>query len=193
MLEASRFLIREQARPLQPHLSYDIYDGDTGECLGHAEEVLSAWDRFFRWFVSKRLRNTLIEIREEPDQALVFTIICGSYLLRPRVEVLDAMGSPVGYFQQKLFGYGFWIYNPDDQPLAKLQGNILGYDYTMTLPDAEVELGRVSKQWKGFLREMFSYKDTYAVELAPDLDGQPLMKMLLLAAALVTDLIYNTR
>ena len=58
-------------------------------------------------------------------------------------------------------------------------------------PDGSVELGHVSKKWGGVAKELFTSADTYAVDVSPDLSDQPMAKMLVLAAALATDMIFK--
>ena len=194
MLEARRFLVKEQVKILQAYHTYDLFDGDTGQPIGVAEEQISTWTQLMRWFVSKQLMSTRIEVREQTDDALVFTITRGWYLFRSRVEVHDALGSLVGWFQSKLFTWsgGFWVYDRDGQPFAEVKGSFLGFNYRMLTPDHAVELGHVTKKWKGLGLEMFTSADTYMVEINDDLLGQPLAKMLLLAAALATDMIFKS-
>jgi uncharacterized protein YxjI len=194
MLESRRFLVRERVKFLASHHTYDIHDADTEELTGTADEAISALTRVMRWFVSKQLMGTRIEVREKPDDSLVFTLGRGWYIFRSRVEVHDAQGELVGYLQSKLISWsgGFYVYDRDDRLFAEVSGNLIGFKYRMTTPDGAVELGRVSKQWKGFGREVFTSADWYLVEIAEDLDEQPMAKMLVLAAALATDMIFKS-
>lgn len=194
MLESRRFLVKEQVKFLKSHHTYDILDADTEELVGTADETISALTRLMRWFVSKQLTGTRIEVREKPDDSLVFTLSRGWYVFRSRVEVHDAQGALVGYLKSKLVSWsgGFHVYDRDDRTFAEVTGNLIGFKYRMTTPDGAVELGRVSKQWKGFTREAFTSADWYLVEVNEDLDEQPMAKMLVLAAALATDMIFKS-
>jgi uncharacterized protein YxjI len=49
----------------------------------------------------------------------------------------------------------------------------------------------VSKTWAGVVKGLFTAADTYLVEVNEDLDEQPLSKMLVLGAALATDMIFR--
>lgn len=194
MLESRRFLVKEQVKFLSSHHTYDIHDADTEELVGTADETISVLARVMRWFISKQLIGTRIEVREKPDDSLVFTLSRGWYVFRSRVEVHDALGVMVGYLRSKLisWGGGFHVYDRNDRPFAEVSGNLFGFKYRMTTPDGAVELGRVSKQWKGLSREVFTSADWYLVEVAEDLDEQPMAKMLVLAAALATDMIFKS-
>jgi uncharacterized protein YxjI len=194
MLEARRYLVKERVKFLASHKTYDIYDADTEEEIAVAEEKIGFLTQALRWFVSKQLMPTRVEIREKPDDSLVFTISRGWYLFRSRVEVHDAQGALVGYFKSKILTWsgGFYVYDKNDQQFAEVKGNFIGFKYRMLTPDGQVELGHVSKQWKGLAREIFTSADTYMVETNDDLTEQPMAKMLVLAAALATDMIFKS-
>ncbi len=196
MLDAQRYFVKERVKFLRAYASYDIYEGDdeSPDPAGTAEEKVGTLQQLLRWFVSKALMGTLIEVREKPDDALVFTISRGWYIFRSRVEVRDGQGELVGYFRSKVFtiGGGFHVYTPDDRHFAEVKGNLIGFNYRILTPDHAVELGHVTKKWGGVAKELFTSADTYAVELSEDLQEQPIAKMLVLAAALAVDMIFKS-
>ena len=193
MLERNRFVVREHVKFLTDRNTYDILDADTGEPVGTAEEHIGPTVRLLRWFVSKHLFPTRVEVREKPDDSLVFTIRRGGYIFRSRVEVLDSQGELVGSFRSKVLTIsgGFRVYDKHGNEFAEVKGRLFGFDYRFVTPDGKVELGRVSKKWGGVAKELFTSADTYGVEVSPDLAEQPLAKMLILAAALAVDMIYK--
>jgi uncharacterized protein YxjI len=193
VLERNRFVVREQVKLLADRNTYAILDGDTGEQVGTAEEHIGPFVRLLRWFVSKHLMPTRVEVREKPDDSLVFTIRRGGYLFKSRVEVLDAQGEEIGFFRSKVLTIsgGFQVYDKAGNDFALIEGKWLGFDYRFVTPDGTVQLGRVSKKWEGLAKELFTSADTYGVEVSPDLAEQPLAKMLILAAALAIDMIYK--
>lgn len=196
MLEPQRFLVKERVRFLAAGQTYDLFDADTDtrEPIGVASEVLGPLARLSRWFVSKQLTGTTVEVREKPDDSLVFTVRRGAYLFRSQVEVHDAHGEPVGWFKSKLLTWagGFHVYDHTGRLFAEVRGNFVGFDYRVLTPDGAVELGRVTKKWTSAVKELFTSADTYLVELNDDLAEQPLAKMLVLAAALATDMIFKS-
>jgi uncharacterized protein YxjI len=194
MLEARRFAVKEQRKFLSAVQTYDIYDPDTNDHLGVAEETIGPVKQVLRWFVSKALLGTEVDVREKPDNSLVFRIRRGPYIFRSRVEVLDAQGELVGYFVSKILtiGGGFHVYTKDDTHFAEVKGNWIGFDYRFLSPDRAVELGRVTKEWRGLATEFLFSADSYLVEPGEELAGDPMAKMLLLAAALATDLIFKS-
>ena len=187
-------MVKEQIKFFKSHHTYDIYDGDTEEQIGIAEEKRDFFTRIFRWFVSKQLMPTRVEVRETSDNSLVFVITRGWYLFRSRVEIHDADGMMIGYFKSKLisFGGGFYVYDKSDKQFAEVKGNLFGFNYRVVTPEGDFEMGTVTKKWGGVAKELFTSSDTYRVEVNEDLQHQPIAKMLVLATALATDMIFKS-
>ena len=195
MLEHNTFVIKEKVKILSNVQSYDILDAK-GELLGTAQETIGFMTQMLRWFMSKQFLPTRLEVREKPDDSLVFSIRRGWYLFRSRVEVHDSQDQLVGYFKSKFFTIsgGFHVYDKDDKHFAEVKGKLLGWNYRFLTPDGKVEMGQVSKKLgaMGILKELFTSADTFGVEVSEDLEDQPMAKMLILAATLAIDLIYKS-
>ncbi|MBX9581375.1 MAG: hypothetical protein K2X87_13825 [Gemmataceae bacterium] len=195
MLDRNTFVVKERVKLISNTNTYDILDGESGEPVGTAEENIGPVVQLLRFFISKHIMPTRIEVREKPDDSLVFTIRRGAYIFKSRVEVHDAQGELLGYFKSKFFTIsgGFHIYDKDDKHFAEIKGKWLGWDYRFLTPDGQVEMGRVSKKLGalGLVKELFTSADTYAVAINPELADEPLAKMLVLAAALAIDTIYK--
>ena len=194
MLEADKFAVKEQVKFLKSSQSYEIFDGDSGELIGTAVETIGGLNKMLRWVVSKALMPTRFEIREKPDDALVFVIRRGAYIFRSRVEVLNADGELIGFFKSKILtiGGGFHVYDKDGNHFAEVKGNLIGFNYQIRTPDKAVELGTVKKKWGGAARELFTSADSYMVDIADDLKDQPVAKMLTLATALAIDMVFKS-
>ena len=194
MLESQKFLVKERVKFLAAHASYEIYDGDTREIIGTAEEEIGFLVRAMRWLISKQLMPTRVEVREKPDDSLVFTVTRGWYLLRSRVEIRDAQDVLVGYFKSKLFSFGggFLVFDAKDTQFADVKGNLIGFKYRVLTPGGDFEMGKVSKEWGGLAKELFTSADSYLIEVHEDLHEQPIAKMLVLAAALAVDMIFKS-
>lgn len=194
MLEARRFAVKEKRKILSSVQEYEIYDPDTNRQIGHAIENIGSLKQILRWFVSKALLGTTVEVRETEDDSLVFTVSRAPYIFRSRVEVRDAQGQLVGYFQSKILtiGGGFHVYTKDDRHFAEVKGNWIGFNYRFLTPDHSVELGRVSKEWRGLATEFLFSADSYLVEPSDELADDPMGKMLIVAAAIATDLIFRS-
>lgn len=195
MLEKNTFVIKEHVKFVSNSNTYDILDAETGGMLGVAQENIGLMKQLLRFVLPKQIMSTEVQVREKPDDQLVFTIRRGPYLFRSRVECRDANGEVVGYFQSKFFtiGGGFHIYDKNNQHFAEIKGKWTGYNYRFLSPDGKVELGQVSKKlsFGAIVKDLFTSADTYAVQVNPDLAAEPLSKMLLLAGALAIDTIYK--
>jgi uncharacterized protein YxjI len=197
VLECNTFAITEHKKILSSVQSYDIKNGETGDLVGIAIENIGGLTKLLRWVMSKQLLPTTVEVREKPDDSLVFTIRRGAYLFRSRVEVRDAQGQLVGYFKSKFLTIsgGFHVYDKDDKYFANVQGKMFGFNYKFLTEDGKVQLGEVAKKLgglAGIAREIFFSADNYFLKVNPDLAEQPLAKMLLLAATLAVDIIYKS-
>ncbi|MGL6095719.1 MAG: phospholipid scramblase-related protein [Fimbriiglobus sp.] len=199
MLDARRFVVKERVKLLAAYQTYDLYDPDSSrpdEPVAVAEEKISGLIQMLRWVIAKQLMPTRVEIREKPDDSLVFSITRGVAFFRPRVEIYDAQDQMIGYFKSKLFSFGggFWVHTPDDKQFAEVKGNFTGFNYQMLSPGGS-ELGTVTKKLSaaGLAKELFTSADTYTVEVAEDLSDNPMAKMLVLAAALAIDVVFKSR
>ncbi len=197
MLECNKFAIQEHKKILSSVQSYDIRNGETGDLVGTAFENIGAITKTLRWFVSKHIMPTMVEVREKPDDSLVFTLRRGWYIFRSTVEVRDSQDQLVGSFRSKVFtiGGGFHVYDKEGKYFAHVKGSLFGFNYRFLTEDGKVELGHVAKKlggMAGLAKEMFFSADNYFLEVNPDLAEQPMAKMLLLAATLSVDIIYKS-
>ena len=97
MLEKNTFVVKEHVKLISNSNTYDILDAETGNQLGTAQENIGIVKQLLRFVLPKQLMSTVVEVREKPDDQLVFSIRRGMYIFRSRVEVLDANGALVGY------------------------------------------------------------------------------------------------
>lgn len=192
MLERQRFFIKEQVAFLKTTDTYDIYDPDTQEHVGVAVENPGTFVTYARVLINKHFMPTKVEVRELPDESLVFTIRRPFSMWRAQVEVYDAEDELIGFFRSKLFslGGGFWVYDKDGNQFAEVKGNWVGWDFKFLTPDGN-ELGVITKKWAGLAKEFFSSADNYIVAIDDSLAAQPIAKMLLLAAALAIDIVFH--
>ena len=191
MLELQNYLVKEQVTFLKTVDTYDIFDPESGKQVGVAKEVPGALISTLRWFISKKLMPTKVEVREHPEGSLVFTIKKPVALFRETVEVYDAEGHKVGHFKSKIFSIcgGFYVYDKNDSQFAEVRGKWTGWEFEFVTPEGH-NMGRVTKKWAGALKELFTKADTYVVSIADDLAEQPIAKMLLLAATIAIDVVY---
>merc|ERR1719340_560803 len=61
-------------------------------------------------------------------------------------------------------------------------------EFKVLSPDGSAEVGKISKQWSGFLKETFTDADNFGINFPMDLDVK--MKATLLGALFLVDFMY---
>lgn len=160
MLESSRLLVGPRRPAGEASVrSREVRDRETGERLGAVREApRPAW---LRW-----LPGPVLEVREAGDEPLLFTVR-RTWVAVPTWEVLDAEGRCVGYFRASE------VADPFGQTLAAWAAEGVGPGGRWVTPQGQ-ELLRVSPGWA----------EETVILFDPRLDGNPLGKMVLLAATL---------
>ncbi len=192
-LDLSEFVIKERVGFLKLADVYDIIDPKTEKVVALARETPPTWAKIFRFFVNKQLLPTAVTITEGDENGpVLFRLSKSMSFFRKKVVVEDGSGHPVGYFRTKLFAFkaGFALHNMQDEQVAELKGNWIGWDFKFIDKDGN-EAGVVTKKWSGIGRELFTSADTYMVSLKPEAAQDRALKVLLLAAALAVDVIFH--
>jgi len=188
MLALQQFFVKERAGMFKTSNTYDILNPQNQEKVGVAQEKPSMLLRM----LFKKAAPTAVEMRDAKEQ-LVFTIKKPlKFFGRPKIRVFDASNKELGYFVSKVFsiGGGFHVYSPDGKHIAEVSGNWKSKEFKMLTPEKK-ELGKVSKQWAGMAKELFTSADNYVVGVSDEVARDEDTKMLLLAAALTIDMVYN--
>jgi uncharacterized protein YxjI len=185
------YLIREHVGAFKLRDVYDIFNGETGEQLGVAQEKKGMLNIIAGFFISKRNLPTRVDVHAGNDinGPILFSIRRGFSFLRPKVEVLGPDGAMLGYFQTRLLTIGgkFGVYDATGKEVAMVKGNWMSWNFSFTTSSG-VELGVVSRQWGGIAKELFTSADNYVVAVHnPD----PSAAVLLLAAGLAIDTVYK--
>lgn len=194
MLNRTQYFIREHVEFMKLSGKYDILDPQSQAKIGEAREEISGFVKFLRLLIDKKLMPTKFAIYETPDaqtRRLLFTIKRGVAFFRPKVQVFDASGAPLGYFQAKIFTIGgaFRVFTADGSEIALVKGDWKGWNFKFLA--GETELGVVTKQWAGLGKELFTTADNYIISLHGASDST--MSTLLLAAGLAVDTIYKEK
>lgn len=194
MLNRKQYFIREHAGLLKLSDVYDILDPESKIKIGEAREEISNLVRYLRLIIDKKLMPTRVAVYEGADETnrkLLFSIRRGVALFRPKVEVSDASGVPMGYLQSKAFPLGgaFRVFAANNEEIALVKGDWKGWNFRFL--SGETELGVVTKKWAGLGKELFTSADNYIISIngAPD----PTLNILLLAAGLAIDTVLKER
>ena len=189
MLDKHTYIVREHVGMLKLHEAYDILDAESGDILATAVEQASAWRKVGKLFAKTAMPFT-VHIRDANEQELL-TITRGFTVLRSKVRVLDASGTLLGTFRQRLLSIGgrFELFDAQEQKVAEIKGNLIGWNFKF-LDTQGNELGLVTKKWAGMGKELFTTADNYVVKINEAVDPigtGPLM----LAAALCIDMVLK--
>ena len=105
----------------------------------------------------------------------------------PTMHVRTADGRPVGAIRRKfgLLKRKIILENERGSPVAEVNGSVFRR-YTFMVNRRGQEIGRITKQWSGMGREMFTDADTFTVELPAE--GDEDLQSLVLATAFAVDL-----
>ena len=194
LLERRNFLVKERVAFLKVTDHYDIFDPETGDQIGFAQEKIGTFAAFLRIFLMKlkSVFPTTIVVKEDDDSEPVITIKRRFALLRNYVDVIDSYQKQVGFFKSKIFSLegGFTVHNPSGEQIAVVKGNWKNWDFQLLDMNGN-ELGRVNKKWEGMLKELLTTADTYVISLSDKIGTNEGLAALLLAASLAIDIVFN--
>jgi len=112
------------------------------------------------------------------------------------LEVQAPPGTVVGYVEQKwsLFYPKFVIKTADGEEIMEMEGPLCGceccsdVDFNINSSVDGSEVGRISKQWSGLGKEIFTDADNFGVSFPLDLDVK--VKATILGATFLLDFMY---
>ena len=113
-----------------------------------------------------------------------------------RLEVCCPPGNVVGYVEQdwSIFAPKFRITNATGDTILKIEGPFCttqlcgAVEFKVLSRDGAVEVGRISKEWGGLVREMFTDADKFDISFPMDLDVK--MKMVMMGACFLIDFMF---
>ncbi|HNY13053.1 MAG TPA: phospholipid scramblase-related protein [Candidatus Wallbacteria bacterium] len=192
LLSKKEYLIKEHVGMMKLTETYDIFDPATNIKIGIMKDEPSNFLKYLRLAVDKRTLPTTINIYEDENQPPVFSIQKSFTFIRSQVFVFNSNGASIGYFKSKVFtiGGGFTVHDPSGNQIADVSGDWKGWNFKITDMGGQ-ELGVITKKWAGAAKEFFTSADNYMVSLSQTLEEKPVVKILLLAAALSIDTIYK--
>jgi uncharacterized protein YxjI len=192
MFTKSTYFIKEHAGIFKLTDTYDILEADTGQIVAQAKENISGLLKALRFIINKSLLPTQIEIKNTSLE-LLYTLKKKPGFLRTKVIVVDASGADLGYFESKAFslGGGFRVFGPTGASIAEVKGKWTGWDFQF-LDTSKKEIGKVTKQWAGLGKELFTSADNYVVSLNTD-QTNPSLISLLIIAGLAIDVVFKEK
>ena len=159
-----------------------------GEQVMYAYEESGGLSRFFLK-THRPLELHVVDTNGNP----ILTASREFFWFLSHLNMNDESGRHVGALNRQLgFKRRFILTGQNDHPLGEITGSIFR-PYTFFVNDLSgEEVGRVTKQWGGFMREGFTDADTFQV-LFNDPDRSEEFRLLLLTAAFAIDLDFFER
>jgi len=112
------------------------------------------------------------------------------------LEVSSPPGNVIGSVEQdwSLCTPQFSIKDANGELALRIEGPVCTYsicgdvEFKVLSPDGSTEVGKISKQWSGLLREAFTDSDNFGISFPMDLDVR--MKATLLGALFLIDFMF---
>ena len=113
-----------------------------------------------------------------------------------KIEVCCPPGNVVGYVVQdwSIFSPQFRIVNAAGDTILRIEGPFCTFsicgavEFKVLSKDGRFEVGKISKQWSGLVREMFTDADKFGISFPMDLDVK--MKVVMMAACFLIDFMF---
>uniref|UniRef100_A0A3B5LIU6 Phospholipid scramblase n=1 Tax=Xiphophorus couchianus TaxID=32473 RepID=A0A3B5LIU6_9TELE len=148
------------------------------------------------------LRSFDMTIKDNMDREVIRLIrpfrcvSCWCPCCLQEMEVQAPPGTTVGFIKQDWHPFlpKFSIQGPEGETLLKLEGpcfacNCCGdVNFELTGKDGGPSIGRISKQWSGLLKEVFTDTDNFGIQFPMDLDVK--MKAVLMGACFLIDFMF---
>lgn len=187
LLDHDKFFVRQKAKIMEIVSEFAILD-EAGEKIGAVTEVgqskakklfkaLSSVDQF----MTKKFSVT------DADGSVLFAIERPAKFVKSKVNVSDAKGELIGTIvQQNALGkIRFALTSAAGEELGGIFAeNLRAWDFRIE-DQTKREIGRVSKEWGGLLKEGFTTADNYHVQIEPGLTSP--LRDLAVAAAVTID------
>lgn len=191
LLNKNTFFVKEHVGYFKAANAYDVLDPATGQIIGTVRETIPNF--FIKLLKFTKMKTSLpftVDIFDDDGKKLM-TLKRGFTLFRSSVNVFGANDQKLGRYQQRLLSLGgkFEIHDSTDQPIAMLQGDWKGWNFTFKDKQGR-ELAKVTKKWAGLGKELFTSADNYAVDVNPQVTEHEL-KMLVLSAAFCVDMVLK--
>jgi hypothetical protein len=188
MLECNRQLVQRRPGGWKTWRHFDIRDAATGHVIGFARERPGFLNRLLRWLLPESSLPLHIEVREEPDDSLVFSLARSLDPLHQNVTVFDAMDERIGSFCGRFRNRynGITLLDREGRPFAQVSRKPHLLPVQLIVENETVQLGSI---------ELMTDSDPNSVpessgakkilfELRDEVSEQPLVRMVLLSVAL---------
>lgn len=187
LIDHDRFFVRQKAKWIELTGEFAILD-EAGTQVGKVLEVGQSKAKKVLRFVSNvdQFLSKKFSITDE-NGATLLALQRGAKFIKSKIEVLDGNGAAIGLIAQEnaIGKIRFSLTGANGEPLGGIFAeNWRAWNFRIEDPSGK-EVGRVTKEWAGAMKELFTTADNYLVELSPDLTGPA--RQLAFAAAVTID------
>ncbi|MGD9796585.1 MAG: phospholipid scramblase-related protein [Acidimicrobiia bacterium] len=186
LLDHDLLVVRQRTKLIELTNQYDLLDAD-GTTVGTVEQVGQTTLRKAVRLLGRidQFLTHRLEVREA-DGTVALVLVRPAKLMKSKVEVADGAGAAVGSIvQRNVIGkIRFGLVGPGGEELGEIRGeNWRQWDFAV-VDTRDHEVGRITKQWRGLLREGFTTADSWLVSVEAGLDG-PLRALVVASGAAV--------
>ncbi|MCU0426862.1 MAG: phospholipid scramblase family protein [Candidatus Kapabacteria bacterium] len=198
LAQHNAFAIREKIGIFKAANSYDFFHPETGEMLMQStEEDLGLFTKILRFTDFKTFTPFDATLRDAAGRRVI-RVSRGISFLFSRVEVFDENDVRVGAFQER-FSFPrkkIEVLDNNDNVILMLRGSFFAWDFRFFALNSfgeEEEVARISKEWAGLAREIFTTADNYFLGISSALGATNPLKMMILAAVICVDMVFKER
>jgi len=190
-LNRNMFFVREKIGAFKAVNEYDFLDPESEQMVFQSTEEIGWFTKLLRFSDYKTISPFNVIIGD-PGGKQVIRVSRGFSFFRSRVTVFDDADRPVGRFLQKLLSIGgaFRLLDMNDNEMGMLQGDWTSWDFTFQGSDGG-EIGRVTKEWAGIGKEMFTTADNYMLVIDDSVPGNHPLRMMILGAVVCIDMVLK--
>jgi len=177
--------VNQKTKLIELTNEYAVYDAK-GQQLGAVVQVGQSTARKALRFVSQLDQYLTHRLEVRDANGVVLNLVRPAKLVKSRVEVTRADGSPVGEIvQATVFGKIRFDLVVQGQLAGAIQAeNWRAWDFSISDHSGQ-EVARITKKWEGFARTVFTTADNYVVQVHRRLEDP--LASLVVAAALTVD------
>ena len=179
-------VVNQKAKIIEITNQYSVFDAD-GNVVAHVNEVGQSKAKKLLRMVSSvdQFMTHKLEI-SDANNAVVMTLTRPAKILKSTVIVSDPAGSELGRIvQDNVFGKIRFALEVGGKQIGAIKAeNWRAWDFAIENADSR-EVARITKQFAGLAKAIFTTADNYLVDIHEDL-SQPL-HALVVAAALTVD------
>jgi uncharacterized protein YxjI len=190
-LNKNKLFVKEHTGIFKAANHYDIFDLETQELLMECREPgLGMFTKLFRFTKYKAM--TPFDIIISANGTPLVNVKRGITLFRSVVSVFGETGEQVGTLRKifKLFKPSFEILSISGEKLGVLEGNFVGWDFTVKNNTGEV-LATISKKWAGVGKELFTTADNYAIVISDSVKENDSIRVLIFGAVMSIDMVLK--